>query len=442
MKKKILVVDRAPCVQNSLRAMLSELYDVVCASSGEEAVELYERERPDLVLTDLNIADMSGFDLQRILHEKNPDMIPMMFMSAGSSEEAEIKGLEGGAFDYIRKPVKSETLLWRVSNIMRHMDRIRTLQLAADTDPMTGLFHKTCARRVLTDLCLRAGGMLMMIDLDNFKLVNDLYGHAMGDRILIRFAEILRSVIRGTDVAARMGGDEFLIFCQDAHGEATVAEKSVLINRLLLESAKEYMGAEMNIPLGASVGAVPVPEEGADFADLYQKADKALYQVKRDGKHGYAVFHSLSARTEQEAGDGMNTLRQLCRILAERNRQPGAYRLGFDHFQAVFRYLIRSVENYRRPVELALFTLTPCPQGRRKGHLTSEAVERFSVTLGTSLRRSDVYTQSAPGQFLVIFTESNGDNEKIILDRINAHWEESGYGDSALLSVETYVVGT
>ncbi|MBQ9521235.1 MAG: diguanylate cyclase [Oscillospiraceae bacterium] len=268
MKKKILIVDGEKKIQDSLRDMLSERYDVSCASTGEEAVELYDRERPDLVLTDLNIPHMSGFDLQRILREKRRELVPMMFMSAGASEETEIRGLEGGAFDYIRKPVKADTLLWRVGNIMRHMERIHTLQRAADTDPMTGLFHKAYARRVLTDLCLRADGMLMMIDLDNFKLVNDLYGHTMGDRILIRFAEILRGVIRSTDIAGRMGGDEFLIFCQDIHEESTVAEKTALINQLLSASAKEYMGADMRIPLGASVGAVPVPEEGTDFADL------------------------------------------------------------------------------------------------------------------------------------------------------------------------------
>ena len=440
MKKKILIVDGEKKIRDSLRDMLSEFYEVVCASSGEEAVELYERERPDLILSDLNIQNMSGFDLQRILQEKRRELIPMMFMSAEANEENEIKGLEGGAFDYIRKPVKTETLLWRVGNIMRHIDRIQTLQLAANTDPMTGLFQKSYARRVLKDLCARASGMLMMIDLDNFKLVNDLYGHAMGDRVLIRFAEILRSVIRGTDIAGRMGGDEFLIFCQDVRKESTVAEKTALINQMLLESAREYMGADMKIPLGASVGAVPVPEEGTDFAELYHKADRALYSVKQNGKHGWSVFRNASAQTESPNAPNADTLGQFSQILEERNRQPGAYKLDFDRFQTVFRYLVRSGENYHRPIQLALFTLTPCPQGRRKGRLTPEAVERFSETLGASLRRSDAYTQSGPGQFLVIFAESNGENEKIILDRISANWERSGYGDSALLAVETRVV--
>ena len=439
MKKKILVVDPERRRETSACSMLSNDYDVICASSGEEAVRLYERESPDLVLTDLNIPNMSGFELQRILQERHKELIPMMFISSGGNEEKEIKRLEGGAFDYIRRPFKQDTLLWRVGNIMRHMDRIQTLQLAADTDPMTGLFNKAYARRVLTDLCSRAVGMLMMVDLDNFKLVNDLYGHTMGDRVLIRFAEILRSVIRGADVAGRMGGDEFMIFCKDVREDSAVAEKTRQINEALLASAKEYMGADMKIPLGASVGAIPVPDEGTDFADLYQKADKALYQVKRNGKHGWSVYRSGAVRQDGGEEADPDTLAHFARVLEERNRQPGAYKLDFESFQTVFRYLMRSAENYGRAVQLALFTLTPYPNGRRKGRLSMETVERFSETLGASLRRSDAYTRSGPGQFLVIFAESDGENERVIIDRILRNWDRSGYGNSVLLSYETRV---
>ena len=439
MKKKILVVDTARNPDRSACDMLSKDYDVICASSGEEAVELYEKERPDLVLTDLNIPHMSGFDLQRILQEKHKELIPMMFMSSEANEESGIRGLKGGAFDYIRKPFKPEALLWRVGNIIRHMDRIQTLQLAADTDPMTGLFNKSHARRLLTELCSRSNGMLMMVDLDNFKLVNDLYGHTMGDRVLIRFAEILKSVIRGADVAARMGGDEFMIFCKDVREDSTVAEKTRQINDALAASAKEYMGEDMNIPLGASVGAIPVPDEGTDFAELYQKADKALYRVKRNGKHGCCVYRSAASQPSGDVVSDADTLSHFMRILEERDRQPGAYKLGFDRFQTVFRYLLRAAENYHRPVQLALFTLTPYPKGRRKGRLSAETVERFSDTLGASLRRSDAYTQSGHGQFLVIFAESDGENEQTIINRILRNWDQSGYGASVLLSYETRV---
>ena len=440
MKKKILIVDASQRAQTSASPVLSKIYDVITASSGEEAIQLYEQERPDLILTDLSIPNMSGFELQRILQQKHKELIPIMFMSADENEENEIKGLEGGALDYIRKPFKEEVLLRRVENIMRHVERIKSLQVAAETDPMTGLYNKTYARRALTELCLHANGMLMMIDLDNFKLVNDLYGHAMGDRVLIRFAEILKGVIRGTDIAGRVGGDEFLIFCQDVREESTVAEKTRQINNLLLESAQEYMGTPLNIPLGVSVGAVSVPHEGRDFAELYQKADRAMYSVKQSGKHGYSIFHSDAAHTEVEWASESGSLYQFYHIMEERNRQPGAFKLTFDRFQTIFRYLVRMVENYHTPAQLALFTLAPADPARNREKPPSDVVRRFGDNLRTSLRRSDAYTQTGNGQFLVIFSESDGSNEEVIIQRILRNWEQNPDAHSVSISYETRVI--
>ena len=112
----------------------------------------------------------------------------------------------------------------------------------------------------------------------------------MGDKILIRFAELLKSVIRPTDLTGRIGGDEFLAFCADIHDEKIMFNKARFLNRQLLIGAKNFMGEDMNIPLGVSTGAVFVPDDGRNFATLMAKADKALYKVKHHGKHGCAFF--------------------------------------------------------------------------------------------------------------------------------------------------------
>lgn len=366
----------------------------------------------------------------------------MIFLSANAEEENEIRCMKGGILDYIRKPVKEDALLWRIANIMRNVEQVERLQHATEIDPMTGLFNNSYIRRVLADMCLRVSGMLMMVDLDSFKLVNDLYGHAMGDRVLIRFAEILKSVIRSTDVAGRVGGDEFLVFCRDIRGEAMVAEKTRQMNALILSSAREYMGEEMNIPLGVSVGAVQVPDEGRNFEELLRKADDALYHVKLSGKRNYFVFREGATRIEAERSQGGDSLTQLCAVLSERNRQPGAYKVSFDRFQTIFRYLVRTMENYHRPIELALFSLTAPRNGNRKARVSSEISERFSETLGASLRRSDVFAQNGNGRFLVIFTDSDGENERVIMNRILNNWKNSGYEGTVKLSYETRVVRT
>ena len=430
--KKILIVDDAKFMQKVTSGILSQKYETVCASSGPEAIELYESEKPDMVLSDLIMPHMTGLELQRLLYEKHGHQIPFMFMTADEREENESLGLEAGAMDYIRKPFKPEVLLRRVDNIMRHIDnvaQIAGLKTVAETDPMTGLLNKAFAQNTLAELCPKASGILMMVDLDSFKLVNDLYGHGMGDRILIRFSEILRSVIRSSDVAGRMGGDEFIVFCRDIRDESLVAEKSAAINSSLLASAKEFMGEDMNIPLGASIGAVIVPDEGTDFHDLYKKADKALYTVKQNGKHGYAFYHADDARAGAEVDkSSAGSIAGVRMILEERNRQKGAYELGFENFRSLYRFVVRAMEIYHYTAELVLFSFA--------SGTSAEAIERFGEVLRASLRRSDAYTKSSKSQYMVLLPEPGEKNGGAILQRILDTWAADALGKAAPVACE------
>ena len=434
--KKILIVDDTRFMRKAASAMLASQYETVCASSGEEALELIEREKPDLVLTDLQMQGMSGLELLEQLKQRSQDHVPVMFMTAAGDEESESRVLRSGAIDCIRKPFHQELLLLRVENIMRQLNRIAGLKMVAEADPMTGMLNKVSVQKALRELCRHAAGTLMMIDLDSFKLVNDLYGHNMGDRVLIRFSEIIRSVIRSSDVAGRVGGDEFIVFCKDVRDEDIIAERTRQLNESLVASAKEFMGEDCPIPLGASVGAVRVPDEGTEFTALYQKADKALYQVKQHGRHGYEIYHGESAA----AGEGVNqdvhsSIEGIRMILDERNRQKGAYALSGDHFLTVYRYAVRALENYQKTLCLALFSLHAL-----SGVHESEAVERFGEVLGASLRRSDVFTKNGRNQYIAILTEADDEGRDVALSRVQENWTEMG-GDLILeVHCETIII--
>lgn len=425
--KKILIVDDAQFIRKFTDSILSEKYETVCAASGPEAIELYEKEQPDMVLSDLVMPNMTGLQLQSLLQEKYGSQIPFMFMTADEREENESLGLAAGAMDYIRKPFKPEVLLRRVDNIMRqvdHMRQIQGLKQVAEKDPMTGLLNKACAQNTLAGLCGKAVGALMMVDLDSFKLVNDLFGHGMGDRVLIRFAEILRGVIRSSDVAGRMGGDEFILFCRDVREESTIADKSRVINECLTASAREFMGENHGIPLGASIGAVMVPDEGTAFADLYRKADKALYNVKQNGKHGYAVYRESTVRNETEKSSATAGLDSARMVLEERNRRKGAFELGFEDFRSVYRFLVRSLEHYHYQVDFVLLSL---PDAEEK------AAERFGEALRSTLRRSDVYTRHGKNQYMLLLPEVNDETAETILSRLLSRWAADGqYGSVAV----------
>ena len=124
---KILVVDDEEMMLMMARRILSTKYEVITATSGEEAIEIFEQEHPDMVLSDLMMPEMDGYELHRILQEKSGEVVPMMFMSANEGDESEIKGFEVGAEDYIRKPLRPDVLLRRVGIIIDHLDKKKSV---------------------------------------------------------------------------------------------------------------------------------------------------------------------------------------------------------------------------------------------------------------------------------------------------------------------------
>ncbi|WP_294429018.1 diguanylate cyclase [uncultured Treponema sp.] len=432
--KKIMIVDDEKISLMMTNHILSSAYDTVCASSGEEAIELFKKEMPDMVLSDLRMPGISGYELQQSLQKEYNEQIPFMFMTADTDEETESKGFENGAMDFIHKPFRADILLKRVGNILQTVEKIQGLKKAAVMDPMTGLLNKASVESEIADMCRNTQGVLMMIDLDSFKLVNDIYGHGMGDKILIRFAEILKAVVRPIDVVGRLGGDEFIAFCQNIHDDVVIEKKSRFINKYILDAAKEFMGEDMSIPLGASIGCVYVPDEGTDFSVLHEKADKALYTVKQNGKHGFVFYTDLSEDNSKEETQNTN-LANAVKILNERNRPKGAFVLPFEQFRIAYQMLVRLNSNYQKEICLLLFSI------KEKEHAAipiEDAVDEFLGVLGSSLRQSDIVTKNAKNQCMVILPETGVSNLSLIIERIMQNWGET---DSSAMFKVTFESG-
>ena len=435
MKKKILIVDDETISLTMTNHILSTEYTTVCARSGTEAISLYATEKPDMVLSDLHMPQMSGYELQKHIRERHNDSVPFMFMTADHDEETESKGFENGAADFIKKPFRADVLLRRVGNILQTVEKIQGLKKAAVLDPMTGLLNKASSEEEIAAACKSSQGVLMMIDLDSFKLVNDIYGHAMGDKILVRFAEILRAVVRPIDLVGRMGGDEFIAFCQNVKEEIVIEKKSRFINKYITEAAKEFMGDDMQIPLGASLGCVFVPQEGTDFAALFKKADKALYTVKQNGKHGFGFYKEEAAEERADAAAATD-LTNAVKILSERNAPRGGFVLPYEQFRTVFQYTTRLVANYQKELLLLLFSVT---EPKPAAIPIEEACEQLQGVLQSTLRQSDVITQSSKNQFLVLLSELTPTKLSIVIDRIMENWEKA---DASVMFTVDYELTT
>ncbi len=417
--KKILVVDDMLVSLMMTENMLATQYDVVCASSGQEAIEVYRQERPDMVLSDLRMPGMSGYELQSTLQNEYNTIIPFMFMTADDDQQTEVQGFENGAMDFIKKPFLPDILLRRVANILQTVEKIQGLRKTAETDALTGLINKASSEEQLTELCKTESGALLMIDLDSFKLVNDIHGHAMGDKVLITFANILREIMGKEDLIGRMGGDEFVGFCKGIMDEPEIVDRTRKANEILVAEAKKLMGEDMAIPLGTSIGCVFVPIEGTDFSELYQKADKALYVVKQRGKHGCFVYRSDQRLNDMEMADTMS-LSNMEVILEERGHDEEALILHPDNFRTVYRFLRRTFRAERHSDCIMLITLK-APEDDETIAM-SDVSDQFLDMLKSILRRSDVVSKSNSTQFIVLLYNIGSSNVPDVVERIKERW--------------------
>ena len=414
---KILIVDDEPMMLMVTKKILSERYEIITASSGKEAIELYEKEKADLILTDLFMPEMTGFEMHQTLQKQYGLNIPVIYMTADDTDEVEGKGFDLGAADFIRKPFRADVLLRRVGNILDSRAQIKDLKVAATTDKMTGLLNKGGATAAFTEAVSSSDGAFMMIDLDSFKLVNDLYGHDDGDDILKCFSDVLRQNLKPGDIIGRMGGDEFAAFMYHVAEEKTIEGFSRRINEDFMKGAKRILGEEMSIPLGASVGAVFVPKDGKDYEEVFKLADKVLYDVKQNGKHGFAVYKKVNELVEKEQVNPKEELSKLNQIMEERNITNSALWLGQEDFGSVFRFMYRFMNRYDVPTCEMIFIVEPVTDTMTMERL-EEIVRVFGVTINKQLRKSDLMMQNKHNQFFLLLPELDEENANVVKDRM------------------------
>lgn len=311
-------------------------------------------------------------------------------------------------------------LIYRLlSGMIAWQDEVnKKLEKAARTDAMTGLLNKASTEEAISQAVKQGTGALLVIDLDNFKLVNDLCSHKMGDQILIRFAELIQSVIRENDIAGRIGGDEFAVFCRGLIDEATILKKSAFLNSEISKSAREYIGSDMEIPLGCSAGAALVPQAGREYGMLFAKADLALHQVKKGGKHDALVYRDQESEKTEEKSSDLSDLRM---IFGERNLKKSALVADSELFQNIYRFMVRLSSVNGWDLHMIAFTL----QTNGEESL-SDAADRFVELSANLLRSSDVILKYNDSRVIFLLMQPEDRDFMIPVDRVLNAWKQEG----------------
>lgn len=290
----MLVVDDNKLNQKILTALFSDDYNIINVDNGVEALEMIEqmKEEIDIVMLDLFMPRMDGFEtLQRCRELPYFKEVPVVIITSSNALEDQILAFELGASDFVTKPFVPEIVTSRVNNIMNSRRRFLSLEMEtrnmkskAELDQMTGLYNKATAKNVIDQMLKeypdKAHAMLL-VDIDNFKAVNDLSGHLIGDHTIKIVADLISGHFRKTDVVARVGGDEFVVLMTDVPGMDPVREK---VNELIqCMRYKPNLSIPDNVSL--SIGFTAVEKgEAADYDSVFARADEALYVAKQNGK--------------------------------------------------------------------------------------------------------------------------------------------------------------
>lgn len=306
MNSNVLIVDDSPATCTLVSGLVESLgFTVIVAANGEEALAALARYPVDLVVLDVEMPGIDGFETCRIMRSLRKDWFPVIYLSGHSNDENVVQGLDAGGDAYVFKPVNARVL----ESVLRSMGRIsgmkqalreanQQLEKLAYFDGLTEVmnrrgFNDTLKRYWLQARREHASLSLLILDVDFFKKFNDSCGHMEGDQCLQRISRLLeKTVLRPADIVARYGGEEFAVILMQTgiEGAQVVAEKiqSAVRHEMIPHPASPLAG-HVTLSIGISSSATATSTD-----ELIRQADEALYRAKSSGRNQVKKFLSVS----------------------------------------------------------------------------------------------------------------------------------------------------
>ncbi len=304
-RARILVCDDAKTIRTLISSLLADEYEILAVGTATEALSQAPAFMPDLIISDLLMEGMDGYELCRQVRLL-PELaqIPFVLLTSKTDEESRATGLEVGADDYLFKPLKPRELIARVRSLVRlrfanlELDRRRVdlehmneqLSMLALQDGLTGLYNHRSFQQRLREEISRAQRYvrpltLAFFDLDHFKQLNDTHGHLMGDEVLKKIGEMLNGAAhlsgrRQSDVVARYGGEELVMLLPETERVGGVVKA-----QRVCEGVAQLRFSIDAVRVTLSAGVAEFPRDASSAEELIQRADEALYQAKHRGRN-------------------------------------------------------------------------------------------------------------------------------------------------------------
>lgn len=440
MKHILMVDDMAVNLEHAVD-VLKDAYEISTVKSGRQALIILRESIPDLLMIDINMPDMNGYELMEIIrNDQRLKEIPVVFISVETDRESEIEALKMGAMDFIKKPFEPEVMHSRIDRVLEIAEQKKELQSFAWEDALTSLFNRRYIERLVNYTNREEKKcFFMLLDLDNFKLVNDRFGHLTGDEVLIRFSEVLKENAGPKDSVCRLGGDEFAIyFPQDS--ENCEESRMQAITRKLIEDVafevNDMLGNTSEFKVSVSIGISGKPEDGRNFAELFAAADKALYFVKENGKGGYRFYADMEAERFKPGKDRLPDLIQLSHQLQEMGDEKGVYQVEYAGFKKIYNFVARCMERRKQNVQLVLFSIHDMDGRGLERFREAKGIETLELAIIRSLRRGDVATRCGDVQYTAILNDVSLKEGTMIAQRIKEKFKDLLKDDPMELTYE------
>ena len=286
---KILVVDDSMIFRKQMKEILENLFfEVYTVAHGEEALNMLETHSDiSLVIADYNMPVMDGLELTHEIRKKyNKNDLNIIALSSNEDEEINALFLKHGANDYIKKPFLKEEFSCRINNSIEALENIHIITNHANRDFLTGLYNRRYFFNNMKEYFNEAvqnneSFAIGMIDIDNFKKINDTYGHEFGDKVIVALSEVLRSNVNQRDIVSRFGGEEFCIVLKDVAAENSIKvfERLRKITENTFVSTEDGIDVKFTVSMGVSLN------HEDSLTETINQADMLLYNAKQNGKN-------------------------------------------------------------------------------------------------------------------------------------------------------------
>lgn len=413
--KRILMVDDVSTNLKCAAEVLKDQYEIMTAGSGEQAFEVLKASVPDLVLLDINMPGMSGFEVfDRMKMIPELSQIPVIFLTAATDKDIEVQGFEKGAADFIRKPYNPEDLIARISKVLQNSSSVTEAVL--QSGDIAFLLYKVNPKKLMdwadsSNTC----GYIILLNFENFEQIRELFGIEAENRLLARTVIFLEEIPGNDNCICHVDGNMFAVYVEGDHDADSVR---AIIRRIIagLEfEINESIPEEFDIKVVITAGIALKPEDGKNYKELLKCADKALYFARESGKRKYHFFNA--GQGDQKEPDEESNFINLLQLKRQFEGKSMDSADGRESLQKTYHIISKYWGNMGKEMQIIFFDILGDGAGE-------EAMSILSEVIAGSLRKGDTAVKCGKLQYITVLLNASVPNGEIAAMRIKKKFEE------------------